>query len=105
MGSRKSSRINARSHYCKFNKTKSAYGLTHLPRILIPTVVWHYLVSDVHTGLAVNGINACSCGCDETSVKVAMHLVILQLFGAHCFFLVQGEQVGRHAGKVKRHLL
>lgn len=80
MGSRKSRLINARSHYCKFNKPLNAYGaygLTHLSRILIPTVIWHYLVSDVHTGFVVNEINACSCGCDETSVRVAMRSDIL----------------------------
>lgn len=65
--------------------TGSDYGLTNLSRVLIPTVIWCDLVTDVHTDSIINRINACSCGCDGTSGTVAVILVISQLFGAHYF--------------------
>lgn len=83
-GSQKSSLVSAGQHYCKFNNmTRSDYGLVNLPRVLIPTGVWHYLVSEVHTDLTINGISARACGWDGTSGTIVVILVILQLFGAH----------------------
>lgn len=66
--------------------TGSDYGLTNLSRVLIPTVIWCDLVTDVHTYSISNRINACSCGCDGTSGTVAVILVISQLIQSAGFY-------------------
>lgn len=79
--------------------TKSGYNLANLPRVLIPNVVWHQLVSDVHIGLDINGINPCSCGCDGIPGTVATILIILLLFGAHYFGWSKENRLGNTLGR------
>lgn len=90
----------AGQHYGKLNNAnKHDQSLTNLPRVLVPTVIWHHPVSYVHIALNIKKINSCSCDCDGISETVAVILVILLLFGAHYFDCPKENRLGDILGK------